>query len=167
MNDSHANPEFRHAQKWAMAAAVLLVELGLFFAAMAALPSLRLWTLELASLLWWPAATPRFEDSPILACLIGIMGAVFAGWGVTLFLAVRNAENPSIQSVLDALMIGLIVWFILDSALSAYTGAVWNIAINVATLAIFLVPMQVMRRNAVGTPKSSSAQMGLDAGYTT
>lgn len=157
MTGTRSLPEIRSGQKWAMGAAALLVEFGFFCIVAAAFEPLRVWTMNVMTHLWWSSSNSLFTDSPVLAWLTGLIGAISVGWGTTIFLIVRKIDQPTPASLVDALLISFMVWFVVDSAISAYTGAVFNVLVNLATLALFLVPLLAMRSKLNHAPVSAGA----------
>jgi hypothetical protein len=51
------------------------------------------------------------------------------------------------------------VWFVVDSGISAYTGAVFNVLVNLATLALFLVPLFGIRGKLNGSAPANAGAL--------
>ena len=81
-----------------------------------------------------------FLDAPGLRFSVALMGAVTLGWGLTiLFLlpAVHAAGAPAWRGLTAA----LVIWFVIDGALSAATGFALNTLPNTALAIAYLVPL--------------------------
>jgi len=81
-----------------------------------------------------------FLDAPGLRFSVALMGAVTMGWGLTiLFLlpAILAAGAPAWRGLTAA----LVIWFVIDGALSAATGFALNILPNTALAIAYFVPL--------------------------
>ncbi|MCQ8184848.1 hypothetical protein [Parvularcula maris] len=61
----------------------------------------------------------------------GLIGAVMTGWITTLVIAMKVEK----RAIWNAGLMGLTVWFVLDSGVSAF----WGFPLNIATNVLFLV----------------------------
>lgn len=87
-------------------------------------------------------------DAPGMRFSTALMGAVTMGWGLTiLFLlpAIHAAGAPAWRGLTAA----LVIWYVIDGALSAVTGFALNIVPNTALAIAYLVP--VMASGALRT----------------
>ncbi|MBN1598363.1 MAG: hypothetical protein JW894_08715 [Bacteroidales bacterium] len=79
--------------------------------------------------------------------LIGVMGAIMAGWGCTmLYLIVypfRKKESWSWR----CMFYSVVFWFILDSGISGYHGAVFNVVINCILFLQIMAPLLFLRNS--------------------
>jgi hypothetical protein len=83
---------------------------------------------------------PGFLDAPGMRFSVALMGAVTIGWGLTiLFLlpAIHAAGAPAWRGLTAA----LVIWFVIDGALSASTGFALNNVPNTALAIAYLVPV--------------------------
>lgn len=71
--------------------------------------------------------------------LSAVLGGVMVGWGWMMF----HLVHPSVfnQFIRNALMSGIIVWFLTDSMGSYVSGLPMNIVLNTIFLIIFLIPL--------------------------
>ena len=75
-----------------------------------------------------------------------VLGSVMAGWFATMFFLLRRlGVTPAVRA---ALLIGLVAWFVPDTARSVASGYWQNAVLNGVLLA-FLVPPLLRRRAAV------------------
>lgn len=84
-----------------------------------------------------------FEWTPHLRFSVALMGAVTMGWGITFLATFMAAHRLGDQAapVWRLATGGVLVWFIIDSALSAATGFALNVVPNVALLIGYIVPV--------------------------
>ncbi|MEO0322968.1 MAG: hypothetical protein AAF447_08420 [Myxococcota bacterium] len=73
----------------------------------------------------------------------GLFGAITAGFGLTirrlgLGVVANEIDAPLLRR---ALLEGLVLWFVTDNTASVATGAYPNVALNVAFLAMLLIPV--------------------------
>jgi hypothetical protein len=82
-------------------------------------------------------------NDPALRFSLAVMGGVSIGWGVTGLLAIQAAIKlgDKGQPVWNAVTLGLIAWFISDSALSVATGYGLNVVPNILLLGGYLIPL--------------------------
>ncbi len=79
-------------------------------------------------------------DAPGMRFSTALMGAVTMGWGLTiLFLlpAIHAAGAPAWRVLTAA----LVIWYVIDGALSVVTGFALNIVPNTALAIAYLVPV--------------------------
>lgn len=90
-------------------------------------------------------------DSSIVPRLIqGVLGATMMGWGVTMLLVARYAFAEGRPELLRLIMYGLLAWAPVDMAVSVYYGAWFNVALNLAILALAGVPLLLAERRLRG-----------------
>jgi hypothetical protein len=80
-----------------------------------------------------------------------VLGAVTLGWGLTLMAAMQAANLLGERGgpVWRAIVGGVLVWWVVDCALSMATGYGMNVAPNTIFLAAFLLP--ILRSGVLGT----------------
>lgn len=74
---------------------------------------------------------------------LGVLGAVTIGWSLTLLAAVQAAHLLGGRARPVWVLIGasVVVWYVVDSALSVATGFGLNVVPNTVFLAAFLLPL--------------------------
>lgn len=85
-----------------------------------------------------------FELDPPMRFSLAVMGAVTIGWGLTMFAAVKAAnqlDKQSRKSVWNLITLSVVTWYVIDSILSIATGFWLNIIPNTAFTAAFLLPV--------------------------
>lgn len=79
-------------------------------------------------------------DAPGMRFSIALMGAVTLGWGLTILLllpAIHAFGAPAWRGLTAA----LVVWFVVDGALSVATGFALNIVPNTVLAVAYFVPL--------------------------
>ncbi|MCL5878348.1 MAG: hypothetical protein M1428_00920 [Deltaproteobacteria bacterium] len=70
-----------------------------------------------------------------------LYGAIMTGWGVTLFLVGRIAFRKNDGELLKTILYGLIVWLVLEAALSVYLHVWFNVGVDIAVAVLFIYPI--------------------------
>jgi len=80
--------------------------------------------------------------------LFGIIGGTIAGFQLLIIFISENAFKNKERWAYQAILYALILWFVIDSSISIYTGALYNvIIINLVALFLIGLPL-VMTRHA-------------------
>lgn len=115
-----------------------VIAFGVVLAA-AAFPALDAPTRWFYDLVHWPLdGASSFADNVRFTC--GILGAVTIGWGITMFALIEAAEKLG-APVWRAMTAALVIWFVIDSAISVASGAPGNAVSNTVILALYLAPV--------------------------
>lgn len=93
---------------------------------------------------------------PTLQFSMAVMGCVSIGWSTTMLavMLVAFKMGDMARPLWSAVTLGVLVWFVTDSALSAATGFGLNIVPNIVLLATYLVGIVaggVLRRRSAVT----------------
>lgn len=79
--------------------------------------------------------------------LFGIIGGTIVGFHILMVMISENAFRKKERWAFNAMWIGLLSWFIIDSGISFYYGAIHNIIlINIVALLLIGIPL-IMTRN--------------------
>ncbi|HRK19449.1 MAG TPA: hypothetical protein PK970_10875 [Hyphomicrobiaceae bacterium] len=122
---------------------------GAALVAMAAIPAIDLPLRVLLDLVFWPMDGQPEVLSRDGRLMTVVSGGVLAGWGV--LMARVFAAPAGATDLASALLQGLAVWFVLDSAGSIAVGAWPNAVLNTVLLAGFLIPLRT-----IGAPGKGS-----------
>lgn len=94
------------------------------------------------NLYWSKTISLASEPKTYIGFLFGIYGTIMTVYGVTLVvLAYHLIKNSDEEFVWSAVTVGTVVWFVLETIVSIYTGAVPNLMGNVVFTALFLIPI--------------------------
>ena len=83
-----------------------------------------------------------------------LYGAVMIGWGTTLLLIGRIAFQRDDRALKQALLIGLLMWLVVEAAASVWFGVWFNVGVDAGVLVLFAVPL--LKRQASGATQPSS-----------
>lgn len=83
--------------------------------------------------------------TPHLRFSVALMGAVTMGWGLTFFAMFTAAHllGDGATTVWRLVTVSVVVWFVIDSALSVATGFALNAVSNTALLVGYFIPVLV------------------------
>lgn len=85
-----------------------------------------------------------FAPDHIHRFAIGLMGAVSIGWGLTLIVTLRALfalDMPKAAPLWRTLTGAVLVWYVIDGAISLATGFALNAVSNTALLTLYLFPV--------------------------
>lgn len=95
-----------------------------------------------AGLFYWVVSGGTVDashfDGPGMRISVSLVGAVMLGWGCAM-LAVWRASGAD-PAVWRGLARAVLIWFVVDSALSVATGFPFNAVSNTAFVALFMLP---------------------------
>ncbi len=86
------------------------------------------------------AVPPDALDQPIVRFGIGLQGALTLGWGLTMMALIEAAKTLD-APVWRKLTLALVVWYVIDSAISIATGLALNAVSNTVLMAGYLIPV--------------------------
>jgi hypothetical protein len=78
--------------------------------------------------------------------LIGIMGAVMAGWGSSMLYIVYHPFRRREKWAWRSIFYPVLIWFLLDSTVSACYDATFNVVINTVLFLQVLAPLLFLRK---------------------
>lgn len=79
--------------------------------------------------------------------LFGIIGGTIVGYHILMVMISENAFKNKERWAYKAMWIGLLSWFVIDSSISFYYGAIHNIIlINIVALVLIGVPLVMTRK---------------------
>lgn len=95
----------------------------------------------IATLIFGIVGATDIAWTPVLRFAVALMGAVTLGWGMTLLVAIRAAIALGDQgaTVWRGILLAMMVWWVLDSAMSVATGFWLNAVSNSLILAVFVI----------------------------
>jgi hypothetical protein len=131
---------FETARIWLKMASALVVIAGLVYALAAWPPTAGLAAL-LNDLAIWPLDGKQSLADPEARLVAGVLGGVMMGWGTMLWLLIDRLYPRDPTTVRTVILIGLAVWFVIDSVASFVAGAPLNTVLNIVFLALFAIPL--------------------------
>ena len=127
-------------KSWLAVTAVLVGSFGPVFAlgTMESTSEPARWSLDLLS---WPLDHAESYASPTLRFLSALTGGFLFGWGVMIACLRAWVYDAAPEGVRRAVVVGLLAWFVLDSAGSIASGTPSNAVFNVPVLLLCVGPM--------------------------
>ena len=141
-----ADPSFDFWQKWLTWANILTLLIGLLVAFAGNSIFFELHNSYSQELFFpqtgWPENTLPFKN-----WLFGIIGGTIVGFHFLMIMISENAFKKKEKWAYYTLWIGLLSWFIIDSSISLYYGAIHNLVlINLVALFLIGLPLIMTRR---------------------
>ncbi len=132
---SHAFHKF-----WLKITAVVVGSFGpvFFLGTMAATSEPARLTLDILS---WPMDGAQSFSSPTTMFLSALTGGFLLGWGVLIWCLSHWVYDHAPEGVRKSILVGLIAWFVLDSAGSIASGNLSNAFFNILVLMIAVGPL--------------------------
>lgn len=81
------------------------------------------------------------EQTIVAKLILGVLGATMIGWGMTILFVARYAFAHRVPYLLKIILASLVVWYIIDTLISAYFGANFNVALNSIILIAAVIPL--------------------------
>jgi hypothetical protein len=125
---------------WLKIAAVVVGSFGpiFFLGAMPATSELARLTLDILS---WPLDGATTYASPDTRFLSALTGGFLLGWGVMIWCLSEWVYDAAPEGVRKTVLIGLLSWFVLDSAGSVASGNASNALFNILVLLTAVGPL--------------------------
>jgi hypothetical protein len=96
---------------------------------------------------FWGTATIGNEARQFQTWIYGVWGSTIAGWGVFLAFIAQYPFRKKERWAWNCLVMGLLVWFVLDTSLSLYHKVYFNAAFNTALLVLAGLPVVFTRKS--------------------
>ena len=91
---------------------------------------------------------PIINRAVLLQWESALYGAIMIGWGTTLFLVGRAALRRRDRELAKSLLLGIVMWLVIEAAFSARFGVWFNVGVDSVVLALFAVPLIAVLRSA-------------------
>ena len=91
---------------------------------------------------------PIINRAVLLQWESALYGAIMIGWGTTLFLVGRAALRRRDRKLARSLLLGIVMWLVIEAAFSARFGVWFNVGVDAVVLALFAVPLIAVLRSA-------------------
>lgn len=127
---------------WLKITAVVVGSFGpvFFLGTMASSDSAAAFSLDLLS---WPVDGAQFYEGDSMRFLSALTGGFLLGWGVLIWRLSGKVYDAAPEGVRQAVLTGLLAWFVLDSAGSVTSGHPSNVLFNVIVLLVAVGPLWV------------------------
>lgn len=95
---------------------------------------------------FWPGSAIPPEARTFQQWVYGVLGAVLAGWSIFMAFLAQHALPLKQLWAWRCFVLGIVVWFLVDTSLSVYFGVGFNVLFNVLVLLAVGVPPGVVRK---------------------
>ncbi len=75
----------------------------------------------------------------------GLVGALMMGWGISMLYVVSHPLRKREQWAWRSIFYPVVVWYIIDSGISAYFGVIFNVVINTILFLQIMAPLLFLR----------------------
>jgi hypothetical protein len=125
---------------WLKITAIIVGAFGPVFFLGTMLPTSELarWTLDILS---WPLDGLQTYAAPETRFLSALTGGFLLGWGVMIWFLSEWVYDTQPEGVRRAVVIGVLAWFVLDSAGSIASGTPSNALFNIIVLLLAVGPL--------------------------
>lgn len=131
---------FKFYQQWLQAVSVLFVIFGLYVAFLSWSPLFGIFD-YLINGVFWPGSGADSAMKQYMMWSWGMIGGAMAWLGIMIFAIARYAFPKKEKWSRNSLAIGMIAWFVVDSFMSAYTKAYFNVLANAVMLVLAGLPL--------------------------
>jgi hypothetical protein len=140
---------FNFWQKWLFIVGLGITAFGLFMAFFNQTPLFNLFNRQIDPAFWGSAPLPKGVTS-FQGWLYGVWGATIAGWGIFLTFIAHIPFKRREKWAWNCLVVGLGVWFVLDTGISWQYGATFNVIFNIVVALATGMPLVFTRKAFVG-----------------
>ncbi len=137
---------FSFWQRWLLIVGLIITVFGIAMALLSGTPLFDLFNLQIDPAFWGMNAV----DNPVKQFqqwIYGVWGATIAGWGIFATYIARYPFKKKEKWAWNCIVLGLVVWFILDTSLSFFYKVYFNVAFNTALLALVILPLIFTRKD--------------------
>jgi hypothetical protein len=135
-------------QRWLFVVGLGIAAFGILMAFLSGTPIFDLFNRQIDPAFW---GTGSSLDSirPFQQWVYGIWGATIAGWGVFVTFVAHYPFRNKEKWAWNCLVLGLLVWFVLDTVLSIFHKVYFNVAFNTTLLILAGLPAIFTRKEFV------------------
>jgi uncharacterized membrane protein YiaA len=127
-------------QRWLFVVGIGIVIFGLLMAVISGSPVFGLFNRQIDPALW--GTVPSIESiQHFQSWIYGVWGATIAGLGVFLSFIAHDPFRNKEKWARNCLIIGLLVWFVLNTSLSLFYKVYFNAAFNTALFILAGLPL--------------------------
>ena len=132
-------------QRWLFVVGLGIADFGILMAVLSGTPLFDLFNRQIAPAFW--ATEPTLESiQRFRHWIYGVWGATIAGWGVIVTFNAHYPFRNKEKWAWNCLVLGLLVWFVLDTSLSIFYKVYFNAAFNTALLILAGLPVVFTRK---------------------
>ena len=137
---------FNFWQRWLLVVSWIIVLFGLAMALLNTTPIFDLMNDRINPVFWRGGPVP-YTSALFVRWIYGVLGATVAGWGVFMVFIARFPFYRQERWARDAILVGVLLWYVVDTSISLYFKVAFNAALNTTLFIMAMVPV-VMTRQA-------------------
>ena len=139
---------FSFWQRWLFVVGLGIAVFGILMAFLSGTPIFDLFNRQIDPAFWGGGSSLE-SIRPFQQWVYGIWGATIAGWGVFVTFIAHYPFRNKEKWAWNCLVLGLLVWFVLDTGLSVFHKVYFNVAFNTALLILAGLPTVFTRKEFV------------------
>jgi hypothetical protein len=133
-------------QRWLLVVGLVIAIFGLVMAFLSGTTVFELFNCQIDPVFWgaggMPQAATRFRQ-----WAYGAWGATVAGWGIFVVFVAHYPFRRRERWSWNCLAVGLLVWYLVDTAISLYFKVYFNAAFNTGLLILVTLPLAFTRKH--------------------
>lgn len=133
-------------RNWLLAVCAMVIVFGLIIALLSWSPLFGIFN-ELVNGVFWNGSAPDANTGQFALWAYGMLGATMAGWGVALAFIVYYPYTKKERWAWNSIVIGLLLWFVVDTLISVYALAYFNVGVNVLLIIMAGIPLLMSRKS--------------------
>jgi len=145
---------FTFWQRWLLVVSWIIVLFGLALALLNATPIFDLMNDRVNPVFWGDDAIPQ-ATTLFMRWIYGVLGATVAGWGMFMVFITRFPFARRERWARDAIVFGLLLWYVVDTSITLYYKVAFNAALNTTLFIMGMLPI-VMTWNSFTDGKGDS-----------
>jgi len=133
-------------QRWLLAVSLIIVAFGIALALLNGTVVFDLFNAQIDPVFWGAAGIPA-DAARFQQWIYGVLGATVAGWGVFLAFIAYYPFRAREKWAWNCVIVGLLLWYLIDTSISLYFGVVFNAVFNTLLLALAIPPLAFTRKH--------------------
>jgi len=138
---------FAFWQKWLFIVGLILTFFGITFALFSGTFLFKVFDTQINPSFWGTPEIPDIATDEFQQWIYGVLGATIAGWGVFLAFIAHYPFKKHELWAWNCILVGIIVWYVLDTGISLYFKVYFNAVFNAVLLAFVITPLGFSRRH--------------------
>ncbi len=133
-------------QRWLFAVGIVMSVFGVLLALFNATPLFALFDRQINPVFWGAADIPGGARE-FKQWAYGVLGAMLAGWGVFMAFIAHYPFKRREMWAWNCIFAGLLVWFVIDTAISLNFKVYFNAAFNTVLFVMVMLPLAFSRKH--------------------
>lgn len=137
---------FSFWQRWLFVVGIAISVFGTLMALLSGTPLFDSFNRQIDPAFWGANAVGESAKG-FQQWIYGVWGSTIAGWGIFVTFIAHFPFQKKERWAWTCSFAGLLLWFILDTALSAYYRVYFNVAFNTTLLILVMLPLVITRKH--------------------